>query len=320
MQWMKYIRGSAHQYSLIMVAVLFFTACSIFVPLFFTGSNLTNIAFQVALNALVATGMTMVILVGGIDLSAGAVAGFTSMVIAGIVVSMPDISIAGSVALIFGVSILIGIVCGSIVGLSVTLLRVPPFIATLAMQNIFRGLAFVYRDGAPVFGLPRNFAWLGVDRIMGIPVMIFLMALVLLLGHFFLQRTCTGRHFYAVGSNEQVARLSGISVTKTKILAHVICSCLASLAGASFASMLLSGQPMAGTSWELTAIAAVAIGGTSMRGGRGGVSYTVIGIVIIGILNNSMNLMQISAYWQTVVTGCIIMLAVVIDMALDKSK
>jgi len=188
------------------------------------------------------------------------------------------------------------------------------------MQNICRGLAYVYKDGSPVFGLPSNFKWLGIGRIINIPVMIFLMILVLLIGNFFLKRTCTGRHFYAVGSNPEVAKLSGISVMKIKVLAHIICSCLASLAGACYASKLLSGQPIAGTGYELIAVASVAIGGTSMRGGRGGVSHTIIGIIIIGILNNSMNLLKISSYWQTVATGCIIMAAVVIDMALNKDK
>lgn len=171
-----------------------------------------------------------------------------------------------------------------------------------------------------MFGLPSNFKWLGIGRIFNIPVMIFLMILVLLSGNFFLKRTCTGRHFYAVGSNPEVAKLSGINVMKIKVLAHITCSCLASLAGACYASKLLSGQPTAGTGYELLAIASVAIGGTSMQGGRGGVSHTLIGIIIIGILNNSMNLLKISSYWQTVATGCIIMAAVVIDMALNKSN
>lgn len=320
MQWLKSIRGSAHQYSLIVFTLLFFTICSMFIPEFFSGANLINISSQVALNALVATGMTMVILVGDVDLSAGAVAGLTSMLVSGIVVSMPGISAGGSVALIFGVSILIGTVFGSILGFSVTLLKVPPFIATLAMQNICRGLAYVYKGGSPVFGLPANFKWLGIGRIFNIPVMIFLMVLVLMAGHFFLKRTCTGRHFYAVGSNPEVAKLSGINVVKIKVLAHIICSCLASLAGACYASKLLSGQPIAGTGYELIAVAAVAIGGTSMKGGRGGVSHTFIGIIIIGILNNGMNLLKVSSYWQTVATGCIIMAAVVIDMALNKDK
>lgn len=305
--------------SMIIFLVILFAASSFFVPRFLSFGNLMNVSTQIAINALLATGMTFVILIGGIDLSVGAVAGLTGVITSAMVLEMQDISVGGSVALCVGVALVIGVLSGLFIAFFVTKLRVPPFIATLAVNNIARGLAFVYTKSKPVYGLPANFNWLGLGKVGDtIPVMVILMIIVLFAAHWFLTRTRNGRYIYAVGSNEEVSKLSGIRVDYIKYQVYLVCSVMAAFAGACYASRLQAGQPNAGLGYELTAIAAVAMGGTSMSGGSGGIFQTALGILIIGIINNAMNLLSVSSYWQTVMMGVIILIAVVSDTASKK--
>lgn len=313
------------EYSMIFFLLVLFVASSLFVDRFFTLRNIINVSGQISINALLATGMTFVILVGGIDLSVGAVAGLTGIITSAIVLEMQDITIGGSVLLIVACALVIGSLSGLFTAFFVTKLRVPPFIATLAVNNIARGLAFVYTKSKPVYGLPSAFKWLGLENlgsisllehipvVQHIPIVAVLMIIVFVIAHLFLTRTRNGRYVYAVGSNEEVSKLSGIRVNLVKYQVYLICSILAALAGACYASRLQAGQPNAGLGYELTAIAAVAMGGTSMSGGSGGIFQTALGVLIIGILNNAMNLLSISSYWQTVVMGVIILVAVVSD-------
>ena len=307
------IKRIGSKYLLQIFMCIMIILCAFMIPGFATAKNVVNIMSQVAFNAIIATGMTFVILIGDIDLSAGAVGALSGMIVSYFVLMLPEITIFQSILLIFGVSIIIGILIGSIIGFSIAKLAMPPMIATLAVQMICRGFAYIMNDGSPYYGLADNFKFLGVGKIFNIPIVIFLMILVLIVGDLFLRKTVTGRRIYAVGSNSEVATLSGIHVIRTKIFVHIVASTLAALAGALYASKLLTGQPNACDGYELTAVASVAIGGTSMRGGRGGVANTVIGIIAFGVINNGMNLLHISSYWQTVVTGIIIAVAVISD-------
>lgn len=308
------------QYALQIFLLVMIIVCAFTIERFATAGNMMNILMQVAFNAIIATGMTYVILTGGIDLSVGAVAALSGMIVSGIALKFPEITALQSVLLIIGVSLGGGIIIGGIIGLAVTKLALPAFIATLAMQRICRGIAYIMNDGSPYYGLSKEFKLLGVGKFFNIPILVILMVVILIAGDFFLKRTVLGRRIYSVGSNSEVSALSGINVEKTKVFVHMVSSTLAAFAGALYASKLLTGQPNACDGYELIAVASVAIGGTSMRGGRGGVANTVIGIIAFGVINNSMNLLHISSYWQTVVTGIIIAVAVMSDTYVSKKK
>ena len=215
--------------------------------------------------------------------------------------------------IIFATAVGVGTVCGYVNGFCIAKLNVPPFIATLAMMNAARGLAYVLTDAKPVFGLPESFGWLGLRKAGPIPVSIILMLFVIIISFIILSKTCFGRYIYAIGSNREVAKLTGISVLKIRFSVYMISGILSALAGLVLASKLQNGQATAASGYELNAIAAVAMGGTSMSGGRGGIAQTVIGLIVIGIINNALSLLGVSSYWQTVSMGVIILAAVIID-------
>ena len=298
------VKAFAVNNTMLFFAVILFAACMIGVPRFATGGNLMNILIQVSINALIACGMTFVILSDGIDLSVGSVAAIAGVAGASLIKQMPDAGIAACIAVILVTAVVVGTICGSINGFC---------IATLAMMNAARGLAYVFTDAKPVFGLPDSFGWVGLRSIGVIPVSIVLMVIVIGLSYLVLSKTCFGRYIYAVGSNKEVAKLSGINVTMTRFSVYVISGILAALAGLVLASKLQNGQATAATGYELNAIAAVAMGGTSMSGGRGGIPQTVVGLFVIGIINNALSLLGVSSYWQTVAMGAIILVAVIID-------
>lgn len=307
------VKAFAVNNTMLFFAVILFAACMIGVPRFATGGNLMNILIQVSINALIACGMTFVILSDGIDLSVGSVAAIAGVAGASLIKQMPDAGIAACIAVILVTAVVVGTICGSINGFCIAKLNVPPFIATLAMMNAARGLAYVFTDAKPVFGLPDSFGWVGLRSIGVIPVSIVLMVIVIGLSYLVLSKTCFGRYIYAVGSNKEVAKLTGINVTMTRFSVYVISGILAALAGLVLASKLQNGQATAATGYELNAIAAVAMGGTSMSGGRGGIPQTVVGLFVIGIINNALSLLGVSSYWQTVAMGAIILVAVIID-------
>lgn len=300
---------------MLIFAVVLFVGCLIGVPRFATSGNLKNILIQISINALIACGMTFAILSDGIDLSVGSVAAIAGVAGASLVKLFPNAGILASVLMIFGTAIVIGSICGAINGFSIAKLNVPPFIATLAMMNVARGLAYVFTDAKPIYGLPESFGWIGLREIGFIPVSVILMIIIIIISYIVLKRTCFGRYVYAVGSNREVAKLTGINVTKIRFLVYVISGILAALAGLVLASKLQNGQATAANGYELNAIAAVAMGGTSMSGGRGGIPQTVVGLIVIGIINNALSLLGVSSYWQTVAMGIIILIAVVIDQS-----
>jgi ribose transport system permease protein len=285
------------------------TIVSILNPSFLEPLNLLNLLRQVAINALIAFGMTFVILTGGIDLSVGAILALSSALMAGMIVSGVDPMLA------ILVGCLLGAVMGAINGLLITKGKMAPFIATLATMTIFRGLTLVYTDGNPITGLGESYMFqlFGRGYFLGIPVPAITMMLAFAAFWVILHKTPFGRKTYAIGGNEKAAIISGIKVTKVKVMIYSLAGLLAALAGAILTSRLNSAQPTAGTSYELDAIAAVVLGGTSLSGGRGLIVGTLIGALIIGTLNNGLNLLGVSSFFQMVVKGIVILIAVLID-------
>ncbi len=282
---------------------------------FVTVKNLFNVLRQISTNLLLACGMTMVIILGGIDLSVGSIIALSGVLAAGCV-SRYGMSIPAA----FAVGIVIGIVFGLFNGFVISKTTIPPFIVTLATMNIARGLAGVYTGGSPVRVVSKEWQWIGAGYVSGIPVPVIIMVIVFILSVFILNRTKMGRYIYAVGGNPLAARFSGIDVSQVKFVVYTYSGIMAGIAGIILASRMYSGQPTAGEGAEMDAIAAVVVGGTSMAGGSGKLSGTLIGALIIGILNNGLNLMNVNSFWQTVVKGVVILLAVMIDFFRNKNK
>lgn len=278
-------------------------------PDFLAPMNLLNLLRQVSINALIAFGMTFVILTGGIDLSVGAILALSSALMAGMMVSGLDPVLA------IGFACLIGALLGAVNGAFIAKAKMAPFIATLATMTVFRGLTLVYTNGNPITGLSDSF-WFqvfGRGYLLGLPVPAITVIISFVILWCLLHKTPFGRKTYAIGGNEKAALISGINVDRMKVLIYALNGLLAALAGAILASRLDSAQPTAGTSYELDAIAAVVLGGTSLSGGRGRIVGTLIGALIIGTLNNGLNLLGVSSFYQLVVKGAVILLAVYID-------
>lgn len=287
---------------------------------FFTVANGLNVLRQVAVNICIATGMTLIVLTAGIDLSVGSVLALCGAMAAGLLhngIRMPlfDLYIGFTLFGTVLAALLLGGVLGAVNGFVITKFHVPPFVATLSMLTIARGLTMLYTAGHPISNLGASFAYLGTGSLLSIPVPVWIAGIVVALAVFLTQKTKLGRYIYAIGGNETAARLSGIHIHKVKLTVYIIGGILAALGGVIVTSRLDSAQPNAGISYELDAIAAVVIGGTSLNGGKGKVWGTVIGAVIIGVLNNGLVLLNVSPFWQQVVKGCVILLAVIIDKA-----
>ncbi|NBM54004.1 ribose ABC transporter permease [Proteus vulgaris] len=280
-------------------------------PNFFTLNNIFNILQQTSVNAIMAVGMTLVILTSGIDLSVGSLLALTGAVAA----SMVGADINALVAVIGALAL--GAAIGGVTGIIVAKGKVQAFIATLVMMLLLRGVTRVYTDGSPInTGFSDNadlFSWFGIGRPFGIPTPIWLMMIVFLSAWYLLHHTRLGRYIYALGGNESATRLSGISVDKIKIIVYALCGLLAALASVIEVARLSSAQPMAGNGYELDAIAAVVLGGTSLAGGKGRIIGTLIGALILGFLNNALNLLGISSNYQMIVKAVVILLAVLVD-------
>lgn len=282
---------------------------SVISPSFLTLDNVFNVLRQVSINALIAFGMTFVILTGGIDLSVGSMLALSSALTAGMLASGMD----PILAILLG--LLAGGLMGAINGLIITKGKVAPFIATLGTMTIFRGATLVYTDGRPITGLTESslFEMMGKGYFGWIPVPILWMLATYLILYLILKKTTFGRRVYAIGGNEEASILSGIRVDRVKIWVYSITGTLSALAGIILASRLNSAQPTAGAAYELDAIAAVVLGGTSLSGGKGWIFGTLVGALIIGVLNNGLNLMNVSSFYQQVVKGGVILLAVLLD-------
>lgn len=274
---------------------------------FFSVSNIFNVLRQVSIVGVLAVGMTFVILTGGIDLSVGAVMALVGTITAGLIVNS-DIPAPLAMLAGLGLGTVIGLANGALVAWG----RMPAIIVTLATMGMARGLALIYSGGYPVSGLPSWLSWFGVGRIGIVPVPVIFMVIVYALAWVLLQRTPFGRHVYALGGNELAAQLSGVRTRKVKLAVYTISGLTSALAAVILTGRLMSGQPNAGVGFELDAIAAVVLGGTAIAGGRGLILGTLIGAVLLGILNNGLNLMGINPYLQDVIKGAIILLAIYI--------
>jgi ribose transport system permease protein len=290
---------------LMLIALLVvFSALS---PHFLSQGNITNVLIQSSTNATIAAGMTFVILSGNIDLSVGSVLALSSVLGA---TFMAD---GGPIVIGVGIMLLGGIIAGGINGFTVSYLGFPAFIVTLATMWLFRGLAYVFTNGQAVTGLPKDFRILATGEVAGIPFIVLVMIAVYAVCYFLLSRTTFGRQVYAVGDNKEAARLSGVNVKRVVAAVFVICGLLAALGGVVLSSRLFSGQPIAGITFELSAIAAVVIGGTSLSGGKGGILGTLVGAIFIATLINGLVILNVSSFWQQVIMGLVVLAAVGID-------
>ncbi|MFE2776212.1 ABC transporter permease [Aerococcus urinaeequi] len=282
---------------------------SILSPSFLSLTNLMNLMRQVSTNALIAFGMTFVIITGGIDLSVGSTLALSSAIMAGMIVNGIDPLIAMTVSLIAG------FVLGAVNGLLITKGKLVPFIATLATMTIYRGATLVLTDGKPITGLDETFIFqfMGRGYFFGIPFPIVITLVVFALLFVLLHKMSFGRKTFAIGGNEKASFIAGVKSNKIKIFVYSISGVLASLAGIILTSRLNSAQPTAGESYEMDAIASVVLGGTSMTGGKGRIFGTLIGALIIGTLNNGLNLLGVSTFYQQIVKGIVIIIAVLID-------
>jgi ribose transport system permease protein len=285
-------------------------------PTFLLPDNLRNVANQITVIAIIAVGMTMVIITAGIDLSVGSLIALSAVVAAWLIGRIGGESASTGVMMLgcLGGILLSGGV-GAFSGLMVTRFRIPPFIATLAMMQVAAGLAYIISHGKPIYHIPDGFVWLGrgAEPLLRIPYAVILMILLYVMAHILMSRTTLGRYIYAVGGNMEAARLAGIRVRLVQFFVYTVCGALAGLGGIVMASQLKSGAPTYGLTYELYVIAAVVVGGTSLSGGEGRILGTLIGAFIIGIIQNGMNLTNVESYTQKVVLGLVILGAVLLD-------
>lgn len=310
----QWLRQSQSFIALLLMVI----AMSLLSDSFLTPDNGWNILRQISVNLCLSIGMTLIILSGGIDLSVGATLALSSAVAAGMLkhgVALPgfdvllQFTVAG--AIVSGVGV--GFALGWFNGFVITRFKLPPFVATLGMFSIARGLTMLWTGGFPITGLGVGFGFIGTGIFLGVPMPVWITAALVALFVVVTRKTRFGRHLYAVGGNERAARLTGLRVDRIKIWVYALGGALAGVAGLIVTARLDSAQPNAGLGYELDAIAAVVIGGTSLSGGRGSVMGTVLGCLIIGVLNNGLFLLNVSPFWQQVVKGVVILVAVAID-------
>lgn len=301
--------GIWQKFGPLLALVLLFIVITVLNPSFMEPNNILNLLRQTSINALIAFGMTFIILTGGIDLSVGSILALSSALMAGMMVSGLDPILA------ILVGVLLGAIMGVINGILVSKGKMAPFIVTLATMTIFRGLTLVYTDGKPITGIGDSemFQMLGRGYFLGLPVPAVVMVIAFLVLWFLLHKTSFGRKTYAIGGNERASRISGIKVDRVKVAIYGLAGTMAAIAGAILTSRLNSAQPTAGQSYEMDAIAAVVLGGTSLSGGKGRLFGTLVGVLIIGTLNNGMNLLGVSSFYQQVVKGAVILIAVLLD-------
>ena len=296
--------------STITILLIFIAMCmglTIAKPAFTDFTNLMNVARAFSAYAIAGLGVSMVIMLGGIDISICAIYGLAGVVSA--------LAIKGGIptvpAILLG--ILSGVGCGVVNGLLVVYCKLPPYIATLGTQQIFRGICYITTRGYPISGLGEKYLWLGQSYFLGIPMAVYAMVIIVILFSIFRNMTTTGRRIFAMGGNEEATRISGINTTRLKILCFVLSGVTAAFAGIMNASKLGVSQPTAGTGFEMDAIASVVIGGSSLSGGEGTVTGTIIGAAIIGVLRNALVLLSVDSYFQTLIIGTVIIVAVSID-------
>ncbi len=304
----------ARRFGTLIGLVVLGAVLSALTPYFLTVSNLLNIAEQTSINAIVAVGMTFVILSGGIDLSVGSIVALSGVVLGLALRDGQPLVLAVPLALMFG------ILCGLINGILIDRGGLPPFIVTLGMMSIARGAALVITEGRPVSGFDEAFRSLATARIGFVPAPVLIMAAVYLIAHFVLTRTTLGRYVYALGGNEEAARLSGVRIHLHKSVVYAVSGLTSAVAAVILTARLNSAQPIAGMMYELDAIAATVIGGTSLMGGEGTLAGTLVGALIMGVLRNGLNLLGVSSFLQQIVIGGVIVGAVLVDTVLKRHR
>ncbi len=305
--------------------IVLFVFFSFAVPNFLTSLSIITMIRHIALNAIIAIGVTFVILTGGIDLSVGSIIGFCGMIAGGLIYEGLNLKLLGitiyfSIPMIMLITIIIGVLIGLFNGLLVSKFNVAAFIATMGSMYIFRGLGmlrsggrtFPHLTGSPELG-NTGFPLLGAGRFLGIHYSILIMIVLILIAVYLTRKTPFGRHIYAVGGNENAAKLSGIFVNKIKVITFMISGGCAAIVGLIITSELVAAHPATGSSYEMNAIAATVLGGTSLAGGRGSIAGAVLGAFVIGILNDGMVMMGVSSFWQTVIKGVVIIMAVIFE-------
>ena len=306
------LRGYVRDYGLIFSFALLSLALALASDRFLTVANITNVLRISAINAIIAVGMTFVILTGGIDLSVGAIAALAAVIAAQLVQS------TGSALLAILLGLAIGVLLGIANGAITITLRIPPFITTLGMMTIARGLALAATQGRPITGFSEDFRFLGAGTVGPIPVPIIAAAVVFILGYIALERTAFGKYVRALGNNPTAARLAGTNVNRITVAVYSVTGVLSALAGLLLIGRLDSAAPTIGLGYEFDAIAAVVIGGTSFSGGEGGLGGTLLGVLIIGVLNNGLNLLNVNALWELVVKGIVIAFALLIYKSAER--
>lgn len=304
------------KYKSVIGLLLFSLIISIINPRFLSVPNILNILKQTSINSVIAAGMTFVILTGGIDLSVGSILAITGAIVATLISGGMNVFLAVIIGIIIGAG------AGVLNGFIISKGKVQPFIATLATMTLIRGYTLVFTDGKPIsIGTSKSadiFSKIGSGYFLGIPIPVYIMIFVFALSYYILKHTPIGRYVFALGGNEEATKLSGINIDRIKLYVYGISGALSALAGIIITARLSSAQPQAGSGYELDAIAAVVLGGTSLAGGFGSVLGTVVGALIIGILNNALNLMDVSSYYQLLAKGFVILIAVLLDRKKNK--
>ena len=303
----KKVMYNINVYRSVLILFVMCVVASILSPSFLNVTNIFNVFKQITVSGIVACGMTFVILTGGIDLSVGSIVGLAGAMSAGVLAATGNIFLAT----ITGIGI--GLVCGSANGLLVSRCGIPPFIATLGMMTLLRGCVLIYTQGSPIAVKSDGFKFIGKGDVFGIPVPVLILIVLFLLGHFILTKTRFGRNVYAFGGNKEAARLSGICVKKTEWLVYTISGLLAGVAAIVLTARLGSAQSTSGSGIEMDAIAAVILGGTSLSGGTGFVLPTIVGAMIMGIIDNILTLMNVNPHATNIVKGAVIIIAVLVD-------
>lgn len=310
------------EYGIFIAFLILVLVLSVSNEFFLTAGNISNVLLQTSINGILAIGMTFVILTRGIDLSVGSVVALAGIVSATFATTSATAGVAGGpypVALALAIGIAVGMASGAIVGIIVSRFAVPAFVATLGMLSAARGMTLIYGGGRPVPGLVPDFRWIGTGNLFGVPMPVVILAVVFALSWWILARTRFGRYVYAVGGNPHAAKTSGIDVSRIRFLVYVISGALSGLAGMILSARTGSALPQAGVAYELDAIAAVVIGGTSLSGGVGRVTGTLIGALIIGVMNNGLDLMGMQSYYQQILKGALIVGAVMLDQKRNQS-
>jgi ribose transport system permease protein len=304
------LRELLQRFGLILSFLLLCVVLSLLSDRFLTVNNAVNVLRQSTINGIIAVGMTYVILTAGIDLSVGATLALSTVVTANLLQQGIPVLVAVLIGLVLGAAV------GFLNGLIITKARVPPFVATLGMMTVGRGLALTYTQGRPITGLPEAFRFIGTVSLGPIPMPIVIAGLTFLVGWVVLSRTRIGEYIYAIGNNPVAARYAGIATDSYITFVYVLAGLLSALAGMILVARLNSAQPTAGLGYEFDAIAAVVVGGTSFAGGEGGLGGTLLGVLVIAVINNGLNLLNVSSFYQPVVTGIVIALALLIYRAI----